>query len=132
MNRVGHLRKREMGTDLALAVIFVVAAFAATWMIGFFVVCCTPASVPTPLDRDGTGTPLGAACATLRLYGCPEGEPGAGGETCFEHLGRASSVTTVPADCLADAGSAAIVRTCGASASSSTLTFRCRINGGAP
>jgi hypothetical protein len=84
--------------------------------------------IPTPAPTydgdggDGLGTLVGGACARLRELGCPEGAPTASGRTCYEHLTTLSAVADVPAECVRDASTVAVVRACGAS---NTVRFRC-------
>lgn len=81
-----------------------------------------PTTPPGPVDRDGIGTPLGDACAQLRMVGCPEGFPDRKARTCFEALTKAEKLAAVPAPCLVAAGTEEAVRACG---TPSTLRVRC-------
>lgn len=75
-------------------------------------------------DRDGPGTPIGAACVTLRRLECPEGLPSnVTGKTCFESVTVAAAFATFPAECVAAATTIALVQACG---DRNTIRVRCR------
>lgn len=105
------------------ALLLIVGALICASMTG-----CRATRTPEATDRDGIGTPIGSACAHLRLLGCPEGSPLIKpDETCYEHMSRVSGFVEVPSGCLADAGSIEIARACGGP---DTLRVRCNLKDG--
>jgi hypothetical protein len=84
---------------------------------------CTRANPPPATkDRDGAGTELGAACATLRRFQCPEGSPNDAGRTCFETQTVAMQYAPFPSACIVASGSVIDIRACG---DRNTIRVRC-------